>query len=128
MIQHSGKLAPQEGFRLGLIAFRDHPFRRYQDKFVTDDFGGFTFDVEKVKQNLQSLTAEGGDDLPEAVTAALAKALTLDWRPLAAKMIVLIADAPPHGIGEEYDNFPDGSPDGELVLTGAGKWSKHYTL
>ena len=31
----------------------------------------------------------------------------MDWRPLASKMVVLIADAPPHGIGEYGDgNVP----------------------
>lgn len=29
-------------------------------------------------------------------------------------MVVLIADAPPHGIGEDRDGFPKGSPDGKL--------------
>ena len=34
-------------------------------------------------------------------------------------MAVIIADAPPHGIGEYGDGFPSGSPDGEdpLVLS-----------
>lgn len=39
-------------------------------------------------------------DGPEAVTAALKAAIELNWRPMASKMAVLIADAPPHGIGE----------------------------
>lgn len=72
--------------------------------------------------------ASGGGDGPEAVTAAMAEALGMDWRPNASKMIVLIADAPPHGIGEYGDGqksivssrstshvylgFDDGSPDG----------------
>lgn len=42
---------------------------------------------------------EGGDG-PEAVTAALKAALELTWRPTSSRMAVLIADAPPHGIGE----------------------------
>ena len=46
------------------------------------------------------------------VTAALAEALDMDWRPNATKMVVLIADAPPHGIGEHGDGFPEGSPCG----------------
>ena len=39
-----------------------------------------------------------------------------DWRPQATKLAVLITDAPPHGIGEVGDGFPDGSPDGEDPL------------
>ncbi|WFC99162.1 hypothetical protein MYAM1_001904 [Malassezia yamatoensis] len=34
-----------------------------------------------------------------------------DWRKEAAKMAILITDAPPHGIGEYGDGFPAGSPD-----------------
>ena len=40
----------------------------------------------------------------EAVTTALAEALKMEWREQASKMIVLIADAPPHGIGEYRDS------------------------
>jgi hypothetical protein len=56
-----------------------------------------------VKKDLSGLYASGGGDGPEAITAAMAEALQMQWRPLATKMIVLIADAPPHGIGEYGD-------------------------
>jgi hypothetical protein len=56
-----------------------------------------------VEKDLGTLYASGGGDGPEAVTAALAEALNMDWRPEASKMVVLIADAPPHGIGEYGD-------------------------
>lgn len=71
-----------------------------------------------MKEQLNGLFAAGGGDGPEAMTAALKAACDLDWRPAAAKMAVLITDAPPHGIGEYGDGFPNGSPDGEdpLVL------------
>lgn len=50
------------------------------------------------KNVLLTAVASGGGDGPEAVTAGLARCLTeLVWRPHAAKMVVLIADAPPHG-------------------------------
>ena len=52
---------------------------------------------------MSGLYASGGGDGPEAVTAALAEALNMDWREYASKMVVLIADAPPHGIGEYGD-------------------------
>ncbi|CCU97435.1 unnamed protein product [Malassezia sympodialis ATCC 42132] len=71
-----------------------------------------------MKEQLNGLFAAGGGDGPEAMTAALKAASDLDWRPDAAKMAILITDAPPHGIGEYGDGFPNGSPDGEdpLVL------------
>ena len=52
---------------------------------------------------MSGLYASGGGDGPEAVTAALAETLNMDWREYASKMVVLIADAPPHGIGEYGD-------------------------
>ena len=63
----------------------------------------FTSDIKQVHQVLKTLYASGGGDGPEAVTAALGEALVMDWRENASKMIVLIADAPPHGIGEYGD-------------------------
>ena len=69
---------------------------------------GFTTSVLQMKENLNSLFAAGGGDGPEATTAALKAATDLDWRPSASKMAILITDAPPHGIGEYGDGFPNG--------------------
>jgi len=111
----SGKLQYAEDQRVGLIAFRDHPPQDHT--YVTKNFG-FSSDIKKVHEQLKSLFASGGGDGPEAITAALGDALAMDWRPTASKMVVLIADAPPHGLGEYGDGFDDGSPDGldPLVL------------
>lgn len=69
-----------------------------------------------MKTFLKSLYASGGGDGPEAVTAAMQECLSLDWRPGASKMTVLIADAPPHGIGEYGDGFSQGDPCGEQAV------------
>lgn len=69
---------------------------------MTRNFG-FSSDIDKVHRDLSSLYASGGGDGPEAVTAGLAEALKMEWREQASKMIVLIADAPPHGVGEYAD-------------------------
>lgn len=99
-IFESGKLQQQEDLRVGLVAYRDHPPQDHT--YVTKNFG-FTSDPTDVHRELSNLYASGGGDGPEAVTAAMAEALQMDWRPAASKMIVLIADAPPHGIGEYGD-------------------------
>ncbi|CAE6427199.1 unnamed protein product [Rhizoctonia solani] len=112
IISHGG-LSSQEDLRVGLIAFRDHPPQDHT--YVTKNFG-FTSNINQVHENLKTLYASGGGDGPEAVTASLWEALNLDWRPAASKMIVLIADAPPHGIGEYGDGFDAGSPDGHDPL------------
>ncbi|KAA1469903.1 elongation factor-2 kinase [Dentipellis sp. KUC8613] len=108
-IYQSGKLQTREDLRVGLVAYRDHPPQDHT--YVTKNFG-FSSDISKVHRDLSSLYASGGGDGPEAVTAGLVEALNMDWRPQASKMVVLIADAPPHGIGEYGDGFEDGSPDG----------------
>jgi len=112
-IFESGKLQSQEDLRIGLVAYRDHPPQDHT--YVTKNFG-FSSDISKVHKDLSSLYASGGGDGPEAVTAALAEALNMDWREHSSKMVVLIADAPPHGIGEYGDGFDDGSPDGNDPL------------
>ncbi|KAH8825191.1 hypothetical protein DL96DRAFT_1697578 [Flagelloscypha sp. PMI_526] len=102
-IYQSGKLQHQEDLRIGLIGFRDHPPQDHT--YITKNFG-FTSDIAQVKKDLSGLYASGGGDGPEAITAALAEAVyNMEWRELASKMVVLIADAPPHGIGEYGDGL-----------------------
>ena len=36
----------------------------------------------------------------------------MPWRESATKVCILIADAPPHGLGESNDGFPNGAPTG----------------
>ncbi|GJN94541.1 hypothetical protein Rhopal_007624-T1 [Rhodotorula paludigena] len=114
-IVHSGSLPRADCLRIGLIGYRDHPPQ--DNSFVTKSFP-FTSSVPTMKEQLKSLYASGGGDGPEAVTAGIKAAMELEWRPAAAKMAVLIADAPCHGIGEYGDGFPQGAPDGDdpLVL------------
>ncbi|KAF9558504.1 hypothetical protein CPC08DRAFT_751419 [Agrocybe pediades] len=95
-VSSSGKLKPG-ALRTGLIAFRD-----VGDAFVTKSFG-FSSDVSVMQANLSTLSADGGGDGPEDVTAALDAALASAWRVDAIKMVILISDAPPHGIGEPSD-------------------------
>ena len=51
-----------------------------------------------MRKNVDAQSAAGGGDAPEAVTAAMFEALCLDWRDDAAKLVVFMADAGPHGI------------------------------
>ena len=102
----------KESIRFGLIAFRDHP---PQDmSYVTRNFG-FTDNITIMQANLNRLSALGGGDGPEAQTAALAAALDMEWIDDAVKMVVLITDSPPHGIGEDRDGFTQ-SPDRKLNI------------
>ncbi|GAA5820862.1 hypothetical protein JCM3770_007273 [Rhodotorula araucariae] len=112
-IVHSGSLPSADCLRIGLIAYRDYPPQ--DNSYITKSFP-FTSSVPTMKEQLKSLYASGGGDGPEGVTAGIKAAMELDWRADAAKMCVLIADAPCHGIGEYGDGFPQGGPDGEDPL------------
>lgn len=86
----------------GLVAYRDKGdaflLRRHD---LTNDLSGF-------QQVLDALQADGGGDYPEAMNEALHDTVhSISWRgDGATRMIVLLADAPPHldyG-GPQYDD------------------------
>lgn len=78
------------GWRLGLVTYRDRG-----DAYVTRA-SPLTSHVFRSIGFLDGIEAEGGGDAPEAVLEALAAARNLGFAPGAAKVLVLIGDAPPH--------------------------------
>lgn len=50
--------------------------------------------------------------------------MNLPWNTAAAKICVLISDAPPHGLVREGDSFPDGCPLGHDPLAIARKMAE----
>ena len=78
----------------------------------------FETDIIKIKEIIDKLKAEGGEDDAEDVAGGFNKGLNLSWKS-NARYAVLIADAPGHG--KQYheddveDDFPDGDPNG-LIL------------
>lgn len=104
----AGAVGEEEGYlRMGLIAFRDHPPQG--STYVTENHS-FTTNVETMSSNLNKLTLGSGGDGPEACVDALHGALNASWREDATKIVILVTDAPPHGIGERHDGFPNGCP------------------
>lgn len=96
--------------RLALIEYRDHA---PEDRTFVTRTHDFTHSVSTMKSWLNAARARGGGDGPEAVADALYQTTKLSWRPEAAKISVLISDAPPHGLVPSEDtSFPDGSPNG----------------
>lgn len=93
--------------RFALIKYRDHPPQ--DSTFITEVFP-FTDKIARMKKNVDTMAASGGGDGPEAVSAALHEVEVLEWRPNATKVCIFIADAPPHGLGESGDGFPQGCP------------------
>jgi Mg-chelatase subunit ChlD len=87
---------------LGLVAYRDKG-----DAFLLRSHD-FTNDVNAFQGVLDALRAAGGGDYPEAMNEALHETVhALSWRGNGAtRMVVLLADAPPHldyG-GPQYDD------------------------
>ncbi len=94
--------------RVGLVSYRDHPPE--ESTYVTQKFE-LSPDTEKIEKNIRSMSASGGGDGPEAVSDALHVANRMEYLRDAAKVMVLVGDAPPHGV-EEGDRWPDGPPSG----------------
>lgn len=81
---------PGVDIRLALVAYRDEG-----DIFVTRTYP-FTGSSVEMQQRLAAQRGDGGGDYPEAMDQAMARAMTLDWRPGAVRSLLLVADAPPH--------------------------------
>lgn len=77
--------------RFGLVVYRD-----IGDTYVTKSFA-FTDSVTEMKAQLSAQSASGGGDYPEAMEQAMGEALKAQWRSgTTAKVLFLVADAPPH--------------------------------
>jgi Mg-chelatase subunit ChlD len=92
MADQIGRLPSKPQICFGLVAYRDRGdqfFVRAHD--LTDDLGAF-------QQVLGGLRAGGGGDYPEAMNEALHTAVhRISWRGQGAtRLVVLVADAPPH--------------------------------
>jgi Mg-chelatase subunit ChlD len=94
---------------LALVEYRDHP---PQDSTFVTRTHDFTGSVGTMKTWLDACSAQGGGDTPEAVADALHDVLKLSWRDEATKICVMISDAPPHGLSDSGDGFPNGCPSG----------------
>jgi Mg-chelatase subunit ChlD len=103
--------SPQPVVRIGIVAYRDHPPE--DNSYVYKQFD-LTRDIDGLMDELHDIDARGGGDGPEAVADGLHVAVNkMDWSDNAEKIIFLIGDAPPHGIGNSGDSsFQQGCPVG----------------
>lgn len=77
--------------RYGAVLYRD-----IGDEYVTKAHP-FTSDIEAFDGALREVVANGGGDGPESLNQGLAVAVgDMEWRQGAARVVFLIADAPPH--------------------------------
>lgn len=94
-------LFPDIKQRYSLIIYRDEG-----DEFVTKKFD-FTDELAQFQKDLNRQNSAGGGDYPEAMDQALEKSLHLQWGGNnSAKLLFLVADAPPHDdkIEETFKN------------------------
>ena len=91
IILRTKEMHPGIGIRLGLVAYRDQG-----DAYVSRSFD-FTTSIDDFLGQLADQSAYGGGDYPEAMHVALEETASLTWSEnSAARMLFLIADAPPH--------------------------------
>lgn len=82
--------AGQIDLRIGLVVYRDEG-----DEYVVQKYN-FSRDVGAMQATLAQQYAGGGGDTPEAMDQAMQSVEEFQWRPNAAKAVLLVADAPPH--------------------------------
>jgi uncharacterized protein YegL len=100
MSQQIDGLPAKPDVRYGLVTYRDRG-----DAYVTRR-ADFTPDVRQFQSTLAGVQAGGGGDYPESLNQALHEAVwEVEWRgPAAVKLIILVADAPPHlDYQQDYD-------------------------
>ncbi|HEU0030160.1 MAG TPA: vWA domain-containing protein [Kofleriaceae bacterium] len=89
----------QTDVRIGLVEYKDR-----SDCLLTRTFP-FSSDLPAFGKSVAAISADGGGDFPEDMHAGLSAALDkLQWRSdSAARMIVVIADAPPQFYAQSKD-------------------------
>lgn len=85
--------------RLAVIAYGD-----YGDHYVTKVLE-FTDQYNCVKAFVDSVGRTSGGDAPEAVEEALFRANQLNWRIGSSRAVVLVGDAPPHGVVDPIKQY-----------------------
>lgn len=97
-------------YNLGLTEYKDFPLLDLglecgepDDVAYTVHNGGIlTDDNKEMSSWIQSLKASGGNDVPEALLAALDHTVTdQKWRADAHRIAIIISDAPPHPDGDD---------------------------
>lgn len=99
---------------LGVVEYRDHP---PQDTMVYK-VHAFTDNLAVAQKTIMRLQAQGGGDAPEAVLDGITAAChEMAWWKHSRRLIVLVGDAPPHGVGAQGDAFAQGCPCGETIAS-----------
>jgi len=110
--------------RFALVPYRDHSPGEGPNGYVVKKFE-FTSNIQQMQKNVNTLSAGGGADAPEAMSCGLATAAGLTWNRDAMQLLIHIGDEKPHGLTSDgHDNYPDGCPDGHDALRVAHNLAK----
>merc|ERR1719354_460852 len=110
--------------RFALVPYRDHSPGEGPNGFVVKKFE-FTSNIMQMQKNVNTLSAGGGADAPEAMSCGLAVAAGLTWNRDAMQLLIHIGDEKPHGLSSDGgDNYPNGCPDGHDALRVAHNLAK----
>jgi hypothetical protein len=96
MAESINKQNPNVDFRYSCVGYRD-PIDSKQD---IHEVLNFTSNIVELREFLSKLHAKGGGDSPEDYVGAIDLVKTLDWTlddNKVRKVVIMIADAPPHG-------------------------------
>jgi subtilisin family serine protease len=88
--------AKSDDFRVSIVDYRDFPGRTgvlldYESRLQL----GFSSDNREITSTIDNLELGDGGDEKETVYSGLMLAASLDWRPYAQKVIVILGDAAP---------------------------------
>jgi ubiquitin-protein ligase/Mg-chelatase subunit ChlD len=112
--------------RFAIAGYRDHQGEgSYGDKFIVKKFD-FTRSAKTAEARVSKYSAGGGADYPEAMCCAMKAAAEMSWNRESHQIVILIADAPPHGLNSKgSDSYPDGCPCGADSLRIAHTMTKN---
>lgn len=96
--------------QFALVEYRDHPPQ--EQSFITR-CTPLTSDRKALQKAIDALKAGGGGDAPEAVYRGVHDGcLETRWRQHSSRYLILVGDAPPHGLGMRGDHWPNACPSG----------------
>ena len=120
----------------GLVLYRDIPKvydatnpENNANGFITEIFN-FTSIPFQIELKLHGVDALGGGDQPEALTSALYSCVNqLKWDKNSIKIIIIITDAPPHGLETNVDDdYPNDDINTFIDDQNHMIWSVHIQL
>jgi len=87
--------ATTNSYRVAVVSYRDFPERTGDPidyPYRVDQ--SFTNNLGSIQAAIDSLSADGGDDIPETVFSGIQAAIELPWRPGVTKTMIVVGDAP----------------------------------